>query len=232
MLFRRDQATAAFTLVELLIALIIMGIMAATIAPSLSEVLADNRQGAAAQDLVRLSRRARSLALGSGVAHLLRFQEASSNNLGAIELYAGMNGRCLQTPWATAFAATVAFPLPADPGAAGRLRAMEVFDMAYYNPTGDGSRPAAADSGRQVTTLRASVGADASDRPVIWICYQPNGDSYTMIVSPADPLQLLRQFSKASVLFTLARTVRTSSVVPHGLDRKVIFPGGGTARAQ
>jgi prepilin-type N-terminal cleavage/methylation domain-containing protein len=242
MSFRRGQATAAFTLVELMIAIVVMGVMAAAIAPSLSEVLADSRQGAAAQDLVRLSRRARALALGTGMAHLLRFQEASSGNLGAIELYAGMNGRCLQTPWAAAFAATLAFPNPPDPGPAGRLRQLEVFDMAYYNPKGDGSHPTAADTGRQVLTLRATIDIDANDRPLVWICYQPNGDSYTMVVTPADPLQLLRQSTtgtaqvlstRGSVLFTLARVVRSSGgVVPHGLDRKVIFPAGGTARSQ
>jgi prepilin-type N-terminal cleavage/methylation domain-containing protein len=241
----RGQATAAFTLVELMIALVIMGVMAAAIAPSLSEVLADSREGAASQDLVRLSRRARAMALSTGMAHLLRFQEASKysdqtlNSLGSIELYAGMNGRCTQTPWTTAFAATLAFPSPADPGPAGRLRAIEIFEMAYYNVTGDGERPTAADTGRQVITLRATVGAGTDDKPIVWICYQPNGDSYTMVDSPADPLKLFRQSTldepqhvRGSVVFTIRRAVRTGSVVPHGTDRKVIFPAGGNARAQ
>jgi prepilin-type N-terminal cleavage/methylation domain-containing protein len=216
------QTRAAFSLIELLIALVIMGVMAAAIAPSLSEVLADNRQGTAAQDLVRLSRRARALAMGSGVAHLLRFQHATINgNLGGVELFAGMNSRCAQTPWALA----LSLP-PADP----RLRAIEVFDMAPYNGwDGVGAAPTDADVGRQVITLRATLGASVNDTPVILLCYQPNGDSYA--TASGDPATLGKQ--SLSILFTLARFVRTtSSTVPHGRDRQVMFPVGGTARAR
>lgn len=218
----RFQIRAGFTLVELLIALVIMGVMAAAIAPSLSEVLADSRQGAAAQDVVRLSRRARALAMGTGVAHMLRFQEASSNGLGAVELYAGMNNKCLQTPWDT-----VVFVAPAT----SLLRPLEVFDMAYYNPTDGLARPGVDDAKRQVIGLTARVGANANKVGVIWLCYQPNGDPFAMTASPLNPATFGRQ--TASVLFTISRWILIGGArVAHGQDRQVIFPIGGTARAR
>jgi prepilin-type N-terminal cleavage/methylation domain-containing protein len=73
-----SRASAGFTIIELLISLVIIGIISAAVAPSLSEVLSDNRQVAATQNIVRLARRARSLALASGLAHLLRYQAWSS----------------------------------------------------------------------------------------------------------------------------------------------------------
>jgi prepilin-type N-terminal cleavage/methylation domain-containing protein len=216
----RTKARSGFSLIELMITLVIMGVIAAAVAPSLSEVLADSREGAAAQDLVRLSRRARALAMGSGIAHMLRFQQASSNGLGAIELYAGMNNKCLQTPWATQ-----AFVAPAG----SRLRPFEVFDMRDYNPTGAVNGPTVDDTGRQVIALQGTVGGNAVTE--IWICYQPNGDPYAMTASPVNPALFDRQTQ--SVLFTISRWVTPKlNRIPHGQDRQVIFPIGGTARSK
>ncbi len=205
-----QQARAGFSLMELMIALAVIGVMSAAIAPSLSEVLADNRQIAATHDVLRIARRARSLAISSGVAHLLRFQQDSSNGLGFLELFAGMNGKCTQTPWAQTFT-------PSSGSNQGRI---EALNFAQYNPTGL-SAPSASDSGRQVIRLRAASGGSA--KSVVMICYQPNGE----IFSAADSPQLTLQ--PAAILFTISRAI---DGIQHGQNRVVLFGPGSSARLQ
>src|SRR5690349_2448534 len=129
---------AGFTIMELMIVLVIIGIMAMTVAPSLSEVLTSNRQSSAAMDLVRFGRRVRSRAVSSGAAQLARFVKRDSNGLGRVELFTGINNKCMQTPWADAIAA-------------GAVRSQS-FDMTDYNT---GEDPKVDDEGRAVIELMA-----------------------------------------------------------------------------
>lgn len=204
-------ATAGFSLIELLISLTIIGIMSAAIAPSIGEMVADNRQASAAIDIVRLARKARALTISSGNAHLLRYQ-VGPGQLGMIELFAGMNNKCLQTPWAQAFNAL----------AGSRLRALETIDMSFYNPK-TGSIPTVDDTGRQVIWATALVNATAVNQ--VQICYQPDGEVYTAV----PPATLARQQVALPVLFRVFRSVNG---VSHGQIREIIFPAGGTARAR
>jgi type II secretory pathway pseudopilin PulG len=198
-------------MIELMIVLVIIGIMVMTVGPSLAQVMGDNRQTTASAELIRIARRARGMALESGAAIMLRYQEAepADSNLGHIGLYVGMNSRCQQTPWAQAFAAGPA----------------ACFDMTEFNPS-DGSQPTADDDGRQVITLRArmidGVG-NATARAVLLMCFQPSGDVYT---SPADTsTQLYKQRDRAQ--FTIARTI---DGVGYGRPRQVLFPIAGSMR--
>jgi len=221
------RAHAGFTLIELLISLVIMGIMAAAIAPSLSEVLSDSRQLGASQNIVRIARRARSLALSTGFAHLLRFQNTGSggsNGLGVVELFAGMNGRCAQTPWAQTFTPTVG---------AGQGR-IEVIDMAEYNMIGGtfdsaqgawiGPAPGASDSNRVVIKLQAARGGNALT--AFELCYQPGGATYTALVAdttaPLVPQTL-------DVTLTVTRGVNN---VQRGQNRVIVLRAGASARVQ
>jgi prepilin-type N-terminal cleavage/methylation domain-containing protein len=203
---------AGFSIVELLVSLVIIGIMSAAIAPSIGEVVADNRQAAASMDVVRLARKARALTLSTGNAYLLRYQ-AGQSGLGVIDLFAGMNNKCLQTPW------TQAFNAPAN----SRLRAIETLDMAYYNPK-TGSPPTVDDTGRQVIAAVALVNAVTVTQ--VQICYQPDGEVYTL-VPPATTLARQQQ-----ALPVLVRLVRSINGTPHGQNREIVFPAGGTARAR
>jgi prepilin-type N-terminal cleavage/methylation domain-containing protein len=208
---RSRNVAAGFSMIELLISLTIIGIMSAAIAPSIGEMVADNRQASAAIDIVRIARKARALTISSGNAHLLRYQ-VGPGGLGMIELFSGMNNKCLQTPWAQAFTAPVG----------SRLRALETIDMAYYNPK-TGSAPTVDDTGRQVVWVTGFVNAAAVNQ--VQICYQPDGDVYTAV----PPATLARQQSASPLLFRVFRAVNGSS---RGTVREIVFPAGGNARAR
>lgn len=214
------SAVAGFTVVELMIALVIIAIMAMTIAPSLSEMLANNRQTAAAMDLVRLGRRIRAKAAATGVAQMLRFssEDDGSNGLGLILVYEGMNSRCTQTPWAQTFT-------PAQNTGLGPTQG-DTFDMAYYNPTNGSDAPTDDDEGRQVIVLRADFAGTAATE--LLLCYQPNGEVFAVNAvngAAADLANLAPQLVPIS--FTISRSVDGLVL---GRDRVVIFPRGGNAR--
>jgi prepilin-type N-terminal cleavage/methylation domain-containing protein len=210
----RHRHSAGFSLIELMVVLVVMGLMAAAAAPSIGLIQADNRQVSATMDLVRFSRRARALTRSTGVAHLLRFQAASSNGLGQMGLFAGMTARCQQTPWNLAFTAPVNSP----------LLAFENFDMAFYNRTAPGVAPRDNDSGRHVIHLRAAQPPTlTTDIAALQLCYQPDGDSY--FLASANAGALVRQI--VPLQFTISRLLNGAA---SGVDRIVVFPVGGNAR--
>lgn len=199
-----------------MIALVVVGVMAAAVAPSLGAVLADNRQASAGMDLVRLARRARARAISTSVAQLLRYRRDASNQLGVIDLFSGMSPRCGQTPWAAAFAAAANNP----------LAAVEIYDMALYNPINGVTAPTSADAGRHIIRLvfgepqpvplsLAGVGGQ--------ICYQPNGETY--LAAGITATTFTRQ--TWPITFTITRTMDGTAF---GTPRIVVFPAGGTAR--
>jgi prepilin-type N-terminal cleavage/methylation domain-containing protein len=214
MAHRPRRSAPGFTIIELMIALVVIGVMAATIAPSLTEVLADNRQVSAAMDIVRLARQTRARTIATGTAHMLRYRgdtsEAAGYGLGTIAVHVGMNSKCLQTPWNQSTA----------PAAGSGQGPREIFHMADYNPTNGVTAPRAADESRHVIALETRFGAEgAAVQTEARICYQPNGDTYTGttgLAVQADP-----------VLIAIRRSV---DGVARGRDRQVVFPVGGNAR--
>lgn len=201
-----NNRSRGFTLMELMIVVVMVAALALAVAPSMTEVLANNRQTSASMDLIRFARRIRQTAISSGTAHLMHYVQTDSNGLGRIQVFRGMNNRCMQTPWALAVAN-------------GPNRNMS-FDMIDYNPSEVGSRPGAADSGRQVIGL---LEAGAGNRTELSLCYQPDGMVYaiygdmtvTMVMQNTD---------------TVFRIVRKIEGVQHGKVREVIFPLAGQAR--
>jgi prepilin-type N-terminal cleavage/methylation domain-containing protein len=193
-----SRQRAGFTLIEMMIVVVIIGVMAVAAAPTFSATLADNRQRGAAVDLLRLALKARSLALASGSAYLLRIQGKAAE-VGTAKLYAGMNGRCSQTAWDT-----VAFVEADGHGP------IESLDLAAYNPAGAGA----------VISARAMRGDKPMDE--LWICYQPNGETWSRGPLATDPV-LKRQLVSYSVV--VARRVG-SSTDSEGIDRVLqLTPG-------
>jgi len=85
-----------FTLIELMIVVVIIGVVEALAMPSIAAGLRDREANEAALDLVRLTRRARAEATGYSRAHVLRISNADD---GSAEVYRGSVGRCVLNDW-------------------------------------------------------------------------------------------------------------------------------------
>jgi prepilin-type N-terminal cleavage/methylation domain-containing protein len=195
---RGSRRRGGFTIVELMVAVVIIGLMAMAAAPTFSTTLADNRQRSAIVDFLRLANKARALALASGSAHLLRIRGAN-NQVGTAALYAGLNGRCSQTPWETVAFVTLNGHGP-----------IESFDMAAYNPTGAGH------------VISARAYRDDTPLDELWICYQPNGETWSRVPPITDPV-IKRQLATYTVV--VARRVG-SATESEGMDRMLhLAPG-------
>jgi prepilin-type N-terminal cleavage/methylation domain-containing protein len=196
---------SGFTLIELMIALVIIGVMAMAAVPALSGALADSRQSSATADIMRLVRKARALTMANGMAHLLRVV-TSDTSVGFASIHQGMTPRCAQTSWPVTFVA------------ANGHGARDFVDMRGYNSSLDDSpQPSDADN---VIALRAFSSDDSIDE--LWLCYQPNGETWWVSWS-ATNTQLQRQMENLSL-----RLRRTVSSVRHGTDRLILLRPGAT----
>lgn len=207
---------AGFTLMELMIVVVIVAIMAMTVAPSLSEALIGNRHSNAAMHLVRFGRQIRSQAIATNTAQLMHYVKADTGGLGRIQRYVGMTNKCLQSRWDLAMG-------DADKGA----KAAWAFDMLEFNPGGSTD-----DTKHQVIGLYAIAQALpeladgspdlSSPKDEAFICYQPDGMAYATFVDEAS-LEVMAD----GVEFVFRRTLNATK---HGVDRVVLFPASGNAR--
>jgi prepilin-type N-terminal cleavage/methylation domain-containing protein len=196
-----SSSKQGFSLLELMIVIVVMGIITAMIAPGLNEFMADGRHSAAAEQLLRLHRSVRARVSETGLAHLVRFDSAASGGRGAMQVFEGMNNHCITTPWNDAVVN----------GAANNHFVVDSYDMDDFN------------KGAHRVVLTASTAA-AGAVAALDLCFQPNGMVYRRnsagatwtFISLPEP-----------VLFTITRTVDS---VGRGVPRQVIFPIGGNAR--
>lgn len=203
-----------------MLAISIIGVMAALMAPGLSEFLADARASSASEDLVRLARHTRARVQETGLAHLMLFEGAATGGLGRVRVWEGMNDHCRTTPWANTVNGTVA---------QGHAP-VEDLDMLRYNQSAGASEsPTKDDADRQVIRLTAAQGGSAVAS--FGLCFQPNGQTlqsnhnvptdFTAAVATTFVVQ------RVPLLFTFNRTVNGTE---HGVPREILFPPGGAAR--
>ncbi|MDH5490945.1 MAG: prepilin-type N-terminal cleavage/methylation domain-containing protein [Myxococcales bacterium] len=143
----RPGRLAAFTLIELMIVVAIIGVVAALAAPSITTGLRERKPHQAALDLVRLVRRARSESAAYGRAHLLRYSAIGSAGRGLAQVYRGTNGRCATNDWDAILAG----------GCAGNTMCIDALDPAVHS------------SSAQDVRMRV-VGANPLD-----ICFESTG---------------------------------------------------------
>jgi prepilin-type N-terminal cleavage/methylation domain-containing protein len=219
----RSRSIEGYTLLEMSVVVLIMGVLAAMIAPGLGEIMADNRASAASEELVRLNRVIRARVNQTGLAHLMVFAATNdangSNGLGRIRVWEGMNNHCNQTPWLQAINGTEADgQLP--------VEGMDMGDTAYNLPTGS-SPPTATDTGRQVIRIEASTVPTAAV-----LCFEPGGNTFVGATdggAPAIGYAFTPQTQAET--FTVVRAFsRSGAMEDHGVRRTVVFPPGGNGR--
>jgi prepilin-type N-terminal cleavage/methylation domain-containing protein len=89
------RARSGFSLIESMIVVAIVGLMAAAVMPAMVEMIASNRQHAAAVDIKTLAVDARAAAVLKGkFAYALVFQQLSGGGNGAVQVVTGVTGHC------------------------------------------------------------------------------------------------------------------------------------------
>jgi type II secretory pathway pseudopilin PulG len=221
---RRSRSTAGYTLLELTIAVLIMGSMAAMIAPGLSEQMADTRASAAAEEMVRLSRMVRARVNQTGLAHLMRFvstnTEDGSYGLGRVEIWEGMNNKCNHTPWKQT--------IDGDPDDGHQMVDGVDIGSSTYNISKGDEPPTAEDTGRMVVRMTASSSANGVN-----LCFEPGGMTLVATVeATAGDISYRFVPQTTAETFRVTRYIREAGGTTRqlGVERQIVFPPGGGGR--
>lgn len=94
---RRSQE--AFTLLELMVVVTIIGVVSALALPGIGLARAEQASSEGALDLVRLLRRGRSEAAAFGRAHVMRYAAVADGGRGIVQLYRGRSNGCNANDW-------------------------------------------------------------------------------------------------------------------------------------
>lgn len=93
-----------FSLIEMMVVVLIIGIGAAMALPGLRTAMANRRGQEAALRVVSMFRRSRSEAMAYGRAHLVRFDSTASSGKGSVRIYRGITNSCRNNNWTTLIA--------------------------------------------------------------------------------------------------------------------------------
>lgn len=200
MVRKQDKRLEAFTLLELMVVVIIVGISAAVMMPSMAAGLHERRANEAALELVRAAREARSAAHAYQRAHLLSFNGTAGGGLGRMTVYRGVSSGCNTNNWVVITAAECE----------DTPNCIEDMDMRKHS--------------RSSSTVKlTSMTADP-----LFLCFQPNGVVMHRRGVLGDGIRFSdRNIDNGGFLFEFRRR---SAGVDIGVARQVLIPLGGQAR--
>lgn len=213
-----------YTLVELMMVVMVIAVSVIAFAPGLSRAMTDRRVSAAARELIRIGRRARSDSIGSLRAHLLWIVPAT----GRVMLLRGPNNSCTTLrAWQAISADCVANPVLPD-----GQRCVEDVTMSAL---------ASGDAVSMYEELVGATGAVTSYGQLARaICYAPSGTVYhgtgTDLTAATTPpvtfSELNTNVIRGGFVYTLHRTTAPAAP-PTASSRvhRVLFPLGSSARS-
>lgn len=147
----RRRRLEGFTLLEMMIVVVIIGISAAIAAPAITRAMAISRADRANHDVLRVMRFARAQSIAYGRSFLVHFVGAGR---GRIELWQGTSSACRLENWSVVMG-TGTCAAPSFPSG----NCVDYVDSASYD-----------------ALLHHSVSFDSAATDV---CFQPNGEALT-----------------------------------------------------
>ncbi len=220
-----------FTLIELIVVVIIIGIFALMAMPQIAKQLIDRRTSEAAQRVALVYQQARVRAMGEGGAVLVRYTQGSGASLqGSFETREALVGlsdttnacalrpstSCTSTDW-TAGAAS------------GQSRSIETLDLGLQPGISAAGNP---DGTGVYATLIPHI-SNAASTAAMDVCFTPLGNTYVRY-GATDPWQALAGVPEIAVYrgTALVQSPTGTEGTVFGLIRHVLILPTGIARLQ